>query len=47
MKLEIIMEVHVRILKGCTEFHIEEETAVAIGKFDGVHIGHRKLISEI
>lgn len=36
-----------RILKGCTEFHIEEETAVAIGKFDGVHIGHRKLISEI
>lgn len=36
-----------RILKECTEFHIEEETAVAIGKFDGVHVGHRKLLSEI
>lgn len=28
-------------------FHIGEPTAVAIGKFDGVHLGHRKLIEEL
>lgn len=26
---------------------IPEGTAVAIGKFDGLHLGHRKLLSEI
>lgn len=29
------------------EFHIEEPTAVAIGKFDGIHLGHRKLLTNI
>ncbi len=29
------------------EFHIEEPTAVAIGKFDGIHMGHKKLLEYI
>ena len=29
------------------DFYLEKETAVAIGKFDGVHIGHRRLLEEI
>ena len=35
------------ILTGTADFHLSEETAVAIGKFDGVHIGHRRLLEEI
>lgn len=35
------------IIAGTTDFYIEKETAVAIGKFDGVHIGHRRLLEEI
>ena len=31
-------------LRNC-QFHME--TAVAIGKFDGLHIGHRRLLQEI
>lgn len=33
------------IIEQTTEFHIKEPTAVAIGKFDGMHRGHRKLFS--
>ena len=33
------------IIEQTTEFHIPESTAVAIGKFDGMHRGHRKLFS--
>ena len=29
------------------EFHIEEETALSLGKFDGVHRGHEALISHL
>ena len=36
-----------QIIKGKTDFKIEDGTAVAIGKFDGVHQGHRKLMREI
>lgn len=36
-----------RIIHDCNEFHIEERTAVAIGKFDGIHVGHQKLINKI
>ena len=36
-----------KVISETTDFCIQEETAVAIGKFDGVHIGHRRLIEEI
>lgn len=35
------------IISDTTDFHLEKETAVAIGKFDGLHIGHRRLLKEI
>ena len=36
-----------QIITGTTDFYLQEKTAVAIGKFDGVHIGHRSLLAEI
>ncbi|MBO5165993.1 MAG: bifunctional riboflavin kinase/FAD synthetase [Lachnospiraceae bacterium] len=36
-----------QIITGTTDFKLQEKTAVAIGKFDGVHIGHRSLFAEI
>lgn len=36
-----------RIIQDTTEFHIEGRSAVALGKFDGIHRGHRALISHI
>ncbi len=35
------------IISNTSDFYLEKETAVAIGKFDGVHIGHRRLLDEI
>ncbi len=35
------------IITGNTQFNLEKNTAVAIGKFDGIHIGHRRLLKEI
>lgn len=32
---------------GTTTFHIEGSAAVSLGKFDGVHRGHRKLIRHV
>ena len=29
------------------EFHIAEPTVVSIGKFDGLHCGHKKLVAEM
>lgn len=36
-----------KIIADTTQYIVGKETAVAIGKFDGVHIGHRKLLQEI
>ena len=38
------MSINMKIIKDTTEFHIDEPTAVAIGKFDGLHRGHQKLL---
>lgn len=35
------------IISGTKDFYISSPTAVAIGKFDGVHIGHQRLLMEI
>ncbi len=35
------------IISNSFEFFLNRETAVAIGKFDGVHQGHRRLLDEI
>ena len=35
------------IIANTNNFILEKETAAAIGKFDGIHIGHRRLLEEI
>ena len=36
-----------RIIQNQEKFIMDKPTAVAIGKFDGIHVGHRKLLTEI
>ncbi|MDE6743758.1 MAG: riboflavin biosynthesis protein RibF [Lachnospiraceae bacterium] len=36
-----------QIIDSMEQLHIEEDTAVAIGKFDGIHRGHKALLQEI
>ena len=35
------------IIQKTTNFQLNNATAVAMGKFDGIHIGHRRLLEEI
>lgn len=35
------------IIADTVDFYIEKKTAAALGKFDGLHIGHRRLLEEI
>lgn len=35
------------IIQKTTDFQLNHDTAVAMGKFDGIHIGHRRLLEEI
>lgn len=35
------------IITNATDFNLERDTAAAMGKFDGVHVGHRRLLEEI
>lgn len=34
-----------QIIENTTEFHIPEKTAIAIGKFDGIHRGHKAVFA--
>ncbi len=36
-----------QIIHGTTDFQLNTDTAVAMGKFDGIHIGHRRLLESI
>lgn len=36
-----------RIIENTTEFHLEYRSAVALGKFDGIHLGHRRLLDRV
>lgn len=36
-----------RLIQGTTEFTLEQPCAAAIGKFDGIHRGHQKLLEKI
>lgn len=40
-------DIEMQIISGTTEFELDGECAVTIGKFDGVHRGHRELIDRI
>ncbi|MBR1470872.1 MAG: bifunctional riboflavin kinase/FAD synthetase [Lachnospiraceae bacterium] len=36
-----------RIITTLEQIHTEQAAAIAVGKFDGVHLGHRRLLQEI
>ncbi|HBA51150.1 MAG TPA: bifunctional riboflavin kinase/FMN adenylyltransferase [Lachnospiraceae bacterium] len=40
-------EYRLEIIANTTDICLKAETAAAIGKFDGIHIGHRRLLEEI
>ena len=36
-----------QIIENTTEFYLENKSAVALGKFDGIHLGHRRLLERV
>lgn len=36
-----------RIIEKQTEFQLSRKSAVALGKFDGIHLGHRRLLERV
>lgn len=36
-----------KIIENTTEFKLENKSAVALGKFDGIHLGHRLLLERV
>lgn len=36
-----------KIIENTTEFYLEKPSAVALGKFDGIHLGHKKLLDRV
>lgn len=36
-----------QIIQGTTEFELSKKSAVSIGKFDGIHLGHQKLLRHV
>lgn len=36
-----------KIIENTTEFQLEKPSAVALGKFDGIHLGHRRLLDKV
>lgn len=35
------------IIENRTEFQLKDKSAVALGKFDGIHLGHRRLLERV
>lgn len=35
------------IIENKTQFNLQKKSAVALGKFDGIHLGHRKLLERV
>lgn len=36
-----------RIIKGTLDFQFDKETALSIGKFDGIHLGHKLILDKL